>query len=116
MAVTRETVLQFNSMIDPATVTALSVSAAFSGAPLTGRLHVSADQRTVTLFYDQTLPPSSTIRVSVDGSILRTSNGQLLDLDGDGTAGGLYQFDYQAPAPLPGLPILPTVGIRGSLQ
>ena len=34
---------------------------------LAARLHVSSDRRTVSLYYDEPLPPSAVVRVTIDG-------------------------------------------------
>jgi hypothetical protein len=95
VAVTRETVLYFDYSLNPASVTPEAVFATFAGRVLSARLHVSTDGRSVTLFYDDPLPPSARISVTVDGQFLEDEGHVLVDVDGDGIAGGtsLFEFD-----------------------
>jgi TonB family protein len=61
------------------------------------------------------------IRVDRDFNIDNVVRGSVyLDIqnvyNSPNTEGTLYQYDYARSASLPGLPILPTIGIRGSIQ
>lgn len=94
VAVTRETVLRFSAALDPASVVHEAVHAEFAGAELLARIHLSPDRRTVTLFYDVTLPPNARIRVTVDGTALRGANGNAVDADSDGRPGGVAHIDF----------------------
>ena len=95
VALTRETILEFNVPLDPATVTPQSLFAEFGGTVLAARLQVSSDQRRVTLFYDQPLPDRSEVRVTVDGSILRTLDGAAIDAARNGTPGSTGRIDFR---------------------
>ena len=88
VAVTRETILAFSAPLDPSTVTKSVFSASSASTPLDFRLHLSKDQRQVTLFYTQPLPGNARVQVTVDGSLLRDASGGLVDVDGDNLAGG----------------------------
>ena len=94
VALTRESVLRFNGPLDPTTVTASSVRAEVAGVPIGSTPHVSPDGRVVTLFYDAPLPASSRVRVIVDGDVLRSAGGALVDADRDGQAGGVGELDF----------------------
>lgn len=88
VAVTRETILTFSGPLDPTTVTKAVFAASVTGTPLDFRLHLSRDQRQVTLFYNSPLPGNSPIQVTIDGAALRDVDGGMIDVDGDNIAGG----------------------------
>ena len=108
VAVTRETVLQFSAPLDPATVTDQSIYAEFGGDHLSARLHVSADQRRVTMFYADSLPPSARVRVTVNGDLIQALGGLTIDATGDGVAGGeaLIDFDTLSLTVVPGTSVV----------
>ena len=84
VAVTRETVIEFSAPLDPKTVTDAAIYAQFGGQKLPARLHLSDDKQRVTMFYSATLPASARVRVSINGDVLSSLNGDKLDVDGDG--------------------------------
>lgn len=94
VALTRETKIDFTRPIDPTSVDGQSVYATFGGQPLAARLEVAPDAERVTLFYDQPLPASALIRVTVDGDLLQDAQGNPVDADGDGTPGGDHVLDF----------------------
>ncbi|MCB0089967.1 MAG: Ig-like domain-containing protein, partial [Caldilineaceae bacterium] len=94
VAVTRETVLVFSHPLDASSITADSVFAQFGGEKLAATRHLSPDGAKLTLFYDAPLPASARVRVTVDGDRLRDANGQAVDADGDGVAGGTAAIDF----------------------
>ena len=95
VALTRETVVTLTEPLSPAsTVTSQEYYAESNGAPLTGRIQVSKDRKRLTLFYDELLPASSRVRVSLDGDNLVDVHGRPVDLDGDGEAGGSTTIDF----------------------
>ncbi|MEM7534483.1 MAG: hypothetical protein AAF639_20035, partial [Chloroflexota bacterium] len=94
VAVTRETVLEFNVPIDPDSVTTEAVYAQFGGEVLAARQHVSADGLRLTLFYDDYLPASSRIRLTINGDQLQDTFGNAIDVDGDDVAGGTLLVDF----------------------
>ncbi len=95
VAITRETIIRFSDplALDDAMV-AESVTASFAGQLLPARLHQSADGRSLTLFYDEILPPSARVRVTVKGDQLLDIRGVAVDADRDGEPGGEWAFDY----------------------
>lgn len=97
VAVTRETIIRLTMPLSEASAQSISASdlfAAFGGEQLTGRIKVSADRKKLTLFYDNPLPPSARIRVTLNGNNLTDSRGRVLDVDGDGVEGGILKFDF----------------------
>ncbi|MCA9418182.1 MAG: Ig-like domain-containing protein, partial [Candidatus Omnitrophica bacterium] len=95
VAITRETILRFDRPLETATINSDSIYAKFAGAKLAARLHVGPDQDTVTLFYEENLPPSSLVRVTVDGDLLKDFEGKGVDADGDRREGGIGTFDFE---------------------
>ena len=95
VAITRETIIRFSDPLD-ASVTAdpSAVEAFFGGERRSGRLHRSADARSLTLFYDDVLPPSARVRIVLNGDLLIDARGLAVDADGDGVPGGVMEFDY----------------------
>ena len=95
VAVTRETIIRFSNPLAKQTNIDESVLfATFGGQRLVGRIHMSADKRSVTLFYNVNLPANSTIRVTLIGDGLVDEYGQVVDVDGDGSSGGIVYIDY----------------------
>lgn len=92
----RETVLRFSHPLDPETVTPAAFRATVGGEeqPFVLPLHLSPDSKTVTLFYAEYLPASSTVTVTVDGDVLRTMEGEAIDANRDGEPGGLRRIDF----------------------
>jgi len=104
VAVTRETVFEFEQPLDPASVTNSAFAAYYGGQTLTTTLRHSPDGRRVTLFYDPPLPPSARVRVIADGDLLMDAEGYTVDANGDGFPGGLgvIDFDTLSLSPVPG--------------
>ena len=94
VAVTRETILRFDGPIDPASATSGAVFAEFGGETVDAILYPSADGKRLTLFYSRALPASSTVRVIVDGDLLRDGAGGKVDGDGDGQPGGAAVIEF----------------------
>lgn len=98
VAVTRETIIRLTMPLSEASAQAISANdlyATFGGERLGGKIKVSADRKKVTLFYNNPLPPSARIRVTLKGDGLTDSRGRILDVDGDGIAGGKLEFDFE---------------------
>jgi hypothetical protein len=104
VATTRETILHFSGPLDPASVTPEAVFARAGSSPLTARLYLSTDRKSLTLFYAQPLPPATRIQVTVDGDRLRAETGGPVDADQDGVAGGVgtVEFDTLSVDVVPG--------------
>lgn len=93
--VTRETIIRFDEPVDPATITAQSLSLIAAGAPVPGRIVVSSTERFATYFYDTALPASTEVRVTVDGDQIMGRDGFALDADGDNDPGGQLVADFR---------------------
>lgn len=97
VAVTRETIIRLTIPLSEASASSINngdLFATFGGELIAGRVVVSSDRKTLTLFYDDPLPPSARVRVTLDGSNLTDSRGRVLDVDGDGEEGGVLEFDF----------------------
>ncbi|MGK0240224.1 MAG: hypothetical protein ACI92G_003709 [Candidatus Pelagisphaera sp.] len=93
--VTRETVVYFSEIVDPATVTTNSFYLIVNGEKIPGRVVVSSTERFATFFYDTALPASTEVRVVVNGDLIVGRNELNIDADGDGEAGGLLTADFR---------------------
>ncbi len=94
VAVTRETIFRFRDPLRRGDVTGDTFTARFGQQVLNTRLHVSPDNRTVTLFYNPNLPSSARVNVTIDGDNLRNENGDLVDIDQDGEPGGTRTISF----------------------
>ena len=95
VAVTRETIIRFsNPLADDAVVDETCLFAQFGDKTLAARIHLSPDRRSTTLFYENALPASSRIRVTLDGSAITDDLGLEIDVDGDGSPGGMAIIDF----------------------
>lgn len=81
------------------------------GRRLLTRVELSGDRRKATLFYLETVPGLSRVRVSLDGTGINDALGRPLDLDGDGKPGGVAAIEYTTAGFLPveGVAVLGTV-------
>jgi len=105
VGVTRETVVRFAEPVDEDTVDEDSFFASFAGAKLEAQRHVSPDGLTAYLFWTENpLPGNAVIRVTLDGDLIETREGEPLDADDDGDPGGVRSFDFSTlgTAPVPG--------------
>lgn len=94
VAVTRETILHFSQPLAETTVLDASVVfAEQAGEKLPARIHVSKDRRSISLFYN-ILPPSSRIRVYVDGDAMLDHKLNPVDADADGVQGGFTFIEF----------------------
>jgi hypothetical protein len=86
----------FSRPIDPASLSPNNFFATDpSGAKLSARIVPAGDGSFAWLFFTNPMPGASRIMVHVDGSTLRAAaDGVLLDADGDGTPGGLFQATF----------------------
>ncbi len=94
VSVTRETIVRFNRPLNTSGIGSSAFKAQFGGQSLSTRLHISPDSKTFTLYYNQPLPASSRVRVTVDVTNLSDADGYALDADGDGKAGGVAIIDF----------------------
>lgn len=94
VAVTRETILTFDKPLDPASLTEAALFARFGEQILPAMLHLSPDAKRVTMFYQDPLPPSARVRVTINGAVLKSALGTFADGDLDGHAGGSGFIDF----------------------
>lgn len=104
VAVTRETILDFNVPLDPASVTEAAVFARRGTTTLGVRRNLSANGKRLTLFYTTPLPGSTVVRVTVKGDLLRTIDGRPIDVTRSGVPGGeaLIEFSTLSLTPVAG--------------
>ena len=96
VALTRETIIRFTRpLANSVEVDNEVFYAEFGGELLSTRIHVGSNQRTMTLFYDDNLPPSSRIRVTIKGDNLLDDRNIPIDVDGDGVPGGIVNLDFE---------------------
>ena len=109
VAITRETIIRLSQPLSATTVVNDAVLfAEFGGRRLPGRVHVSPDRKTLTLFYLDPLPASARIRVTVVGDSLFDDDGIPADVDADGLEGGtaFIDFDTLSLTTLPGTAVV----------
>ena len=94
VALTRETIVRFNTKIDPSTVNDESFYVIANGERLEGRIAVSSTEEFATFFYDKPLPQSTEVRVVVDGDKIKSRSGVAIDGNSDGIAGGIATADF----------------------
>ena len=92
--VARETIIRFDRPVDPTTVNVDSLQLIANGEQIDGRIVVNSTGEKATFFYDQPLPPSTEVRVIVDGDRILGVDGDPLDADGDGAPGGQRTADF----------------------
>jgi hypothetical protein len=95
VALTRETIVRFGRKVDPATVTEDAIYLIANGERIEGRIVVSSTEEFATFFYDQPLPQSTEVRVVVDGEKILDRDGNTLDANNDGIAGGILTADFR---------------------
>jgi len=94
VSVSRELILTFSQPLENAGL-GEAVTASFGGKSLPLRPELSADGRTLTIFWVRNLPGSARVRVALDGDKLRDRFGRRVDADGDGMAGGVEVVDFE---------------------
>ncbi|MCA9119200.1 MAG: Ig-like domain-containing protein [Planctomycetaceae bacterium] len=92
--VTRETIVRFDEPVDISTVTEDAFYLIANGERVPGRIVASSTERFVNFFYDTALPPSTEVRIVVDGNKIMGRDGRALDADGDGEPGGIRTADF----------------------
>jgi hypothetical protein len=110
VAVTRETIVRFSRSLRADTVLGSDRMFAVSGGRrMLSRVELSSDRRTATLFFLENLPAASRVQVTLNTEGLRDEEGEALDGDGDGVAGGVGGWSFDT-ADLTGLPGTALVG------
>ncbi|HRF11814.1 MAG TPA: Ig-like domain-containing protein [Candidatus Accumulibacter phosphatis] len=98
----------FSRPVDVTTLTSSTFYATdTTGARLAATIVPAADGRFAWLFLKNPLPGASTITIHVVGDGILASDGQALDADGDGTAGGTFvsRFTTVSVTPIAGTTI-----------
>ena len=110
VAVTREFILRFERPLQAGVVIDSSViMAEQAGVPLDARIHISDDMDAITLFFDDPLPASSRVRVTVNADTLIDTTGFAVSLDGGATRGGTMTYDFETL----GLTVVPNTKVNG---
>ena len=94
VSLTRESIVRFDTPVDPNTVDANGVYAIANGGKLAGHIVVSATEKFATLYFENPLPAATEVRLVVDGSQIVGRDGLMLDADGDGVPGGVSTADF----------------------
>lgn len=105
VGVTAKVRASFSKSVDPTTVSSDSFFASVNGEKLPAKLVPSGDGLFATLFFDEPLPGSSVVDVTVAGdTLLSAIDGEPLDADGDGVAGGTFRYTFStvSTTPVPG--------------
>jgi len=108
----RHVVVEFDRAIDPATLDQNSFQVLVNMQPLTGRISVSNDGKfaSFTLAEGTLFPPSSNVRIMLDGETILDANGAKVDVDNDGIVGGVLTSDFSTVSVTP----IPGTGIFGA--
>jgi hypothetical protein len=110
VAVTRETILYFDRpLAADASLGRTNFFASFGGRRLLSRIELASDRRKATLFYQENLPASARVRVTLDATGVRDENGLEVDADGDGEPGGVAVLDFDTL----GIAALPNTAVIG---
>lgn len=95
VSLTREFIARFSEEIDPATITQDSLQVWSLGEPVPGRRVISSTNRFVTFYPNAPWSQSAEIQVVIDGNVIRAADGDLLDADANGAAGGTALVEFQ---------------------
>ena len=110
VSVNRETVLRFSRPLAAGMVVSNQVLwAEAAGRRWLSRIELSADRRTVTLFYLEPLPGSARVTVTLEGDLLRDLADQPVDGDDDGRPGGRLVVPFETTS-LTAVPATAVVG------
>ena len=105
VASTSVATINFDSPVDPTTVTAESFFATASGQQLDGSIFVSSTGMFARLNFENELPGSTQISVFANGDLITDLAGNPIDGNGDNQAGGMGGATFST---------VPDVGIQGS--
>ena len=94
VAVTRETVLDFNGSLDPTFVNDETISVHFAGELIPFEVRMSPNNQRVTLFYDDPLPANARVRVTIRGGLMRDADGYAVDAWNEGYYGSFDYIDF----------------------
>jgi hypothetical protein len=91
--------LFFDAALDPLSIGGGAVSTSDDHQNLfLDQRQLSADRQVLILSYPNYLPAGRTIRVRVDGDLLRDLSGLPVDADGDGSPGGVALLQFRTAA------------------
>lgn len=97
--------LSFDRPLLASSVNATSVTMMQGGGVVNPLLSLSLDGRTITIqvpmLSTEGAPSSTSVLVDLDGDALRDVDGRRVDVDGNGTPGGMVQLDYDVSTPMP---------------
>ena len=100
--------IDFSSAADPASITGANFFATAAGQALDANIVMDPNGLFARLFFTDPMPGATDVEVTVIGSsILSLDDGEALDADGDGVAGGELTFTFTTASmnPLPGTAI-----------
>ncbi len=109
--VARTVRVSFSRSIDPNSVTTDSIRVMARGDDLPGRINVGSTGDFLQFIPDSPLPESTEISVIVNGDQLRDPQGNPIDADGNGLAGGLRRVEFST---LP-LSFIPGTAVSGRI-
>ena len=95
VSLTRDIVVRFSDEIDADSLGAGAISLIANGIELPGTVRVSSTNRFATFFSSSPLPPSTEVRILIDGDQIVTRGGQPIDANGDGIPGGIGTVDFR---------------------
>ena len=96
VALTRETIVRFTRPLANSIEVKNDIFyAEFGGEVISARIHVGSSKRVMTLFYNDNLPASSRIRITIIGDNLLDDRNIAIDVDGDGLPGGTVNIDFE---------------------
>ncbi len=102
--------VNFSRPVDLTTLTAQSFFATdTTGTKLPATIVPSKDGSFAWLFFTAPMPGASTVRLTLNGNLIRSLDGALLDADGDGSPGGVLTSSFTTVS----LSSLPNTTIRG---
>ena len=90
----REAEARFDDHVDPATVTSDAFYLVANGEPVPATIRVSPTEMFASIFPTDPLPPSTEVRIVVDGDKIMGRDGLAIDANGDGQPGGLRTADF----------------------
>jgi hypothetical protein len=96
--------VRFSKPVNPATLNTNNFSATALGQRLPATIVPGGNGLFAWLIFQQPMPSSTMITLTVDGASIQSADGEALDADGDGVAGGVLQvrFSTVSLTPVPG--------------
>jgi len=88
VSVTRPAVIRFRQAMQPITVTTNTFYLLANSKRISGRVVLSTTGLIAHFYPDTPLPPSTEVRIYIEGDLISTTSGVELDFTGDGEIGG----------------------------